>query len=94
MTNVRAADEVQIRFKGRTDDATPREVTGEERDRYFEVMKQTWPNFSLYEKRTDRTIPVFVLSPATYPRASGRAPRELDGVPEEVAQRPSRRAEP
>jgi deazaflavin-dependent oxidoreductase (nitroreductase family) len=52
-----------VRFKGRTMTATPREVTGAERDRYFEVMKQTWPNFSLYEKRTDRTIPVFVLTP-------------------------------
>ena len=65
VVNVRAADEVQIRFKGRTMKATPREVTGEERDHYFEVMKQTWPNFTLYEKRTDRTIPVFLLSPVS-----------------------------
>ena len=63
VVNVRAADEVQVRFKGRTMTATPREVTGAERDRYFAVMKQTWPNFNLYEQRTDRTIPVFVLTP-------------------------------
>jgi deazaflavin-dependent oxidoreductase (nitroreductase family) len=61
VANVRAADEVQVRFKGRTSTAVPRELTGEERARYFEIMKQTWPNFSLYERRTDRTIPVFLL---------------------------------
>src|SRR6478609_2850063 len=31
VSNVRAADQVQLRFKGRTMTATPREVTGEER---------------------------------------------------------------
>src|SRR6476469_1839782 len=61
VANVRAADEVQVRFKGRTSTAVPRELTGEERTRYFEVMKQTWPNFNVYERRTDRTIPIFLL---------------------------------
>ena len=61
VANVRAADEVQVRMDGRTMTAVPREVTGTERDRLWEVMVETWPNYRKYEQRTDRTIPVFVL---------------------------------
>ncbi len=65
VANVRAADEVQVRFDARTIPATPREVTGEERARLWEVMVETWPNYRKYEERTDRTIPVFLLTPTT-----------------------------
>jgi hypothetical protein len=40
-----------------------REVEDADRDAMWEVMLRTWPNFALYEKRTDRTIPVFHLTP-------------------------------
>ena len=63
VANVRAAEEVQLRFRGRTTTATPREVHGEERARLWEAMVAVWPNYRLYEQRTDRTIPVFLLEP-------------------------------
>lgn len=40
------------------------EVTGEERDRLFEIQKAQRPQFAEYEQKTDRVIPVVVLSPA------------------------------
>ena len=36
---------------------------GEERERLWPVLLKTWPNYKLYAHRTDRTLPVFVLTP-------------------------------
>ena len=62
--NVRAADRVTVMVDGRTHDAVPRELTGEERAAAWEHMLQTWPNYAKYAERTDRVIPVFWLTPA------------------------------
>ncbi|MCW2846940.1 MAG: hypothetical protein JWR90_914 [Marmoricola sp.] len=68
VVNVRAAEEkgerVGVRVGRQTQQATVREVTGAERDRLWEHMVTTWPNYRLYEKKTDRTIPVFYLDPS------------------------------
>jgi deazaflavin-dependent oxidoreductase (nitroreductase family) len=67
VVNVRAAQEqgahVQVTVRGRSHDATVREVTGAERDRLWQHMVRTWPNYDTYAERTDRTIPVFLLEP-------------------------------
>jgi len=42
--------------------ATAHELSREERDRIYEVVKQQAPGFAEYEKKTDRVIPVFELS--------------------------------
>ena len=44
-----------------THQAVVRELTGDERDRAWEHMIKTWPNYARYAERTDRTIPVFFL---------------------------------
>jgi deazaflavin-dependent oxidoreductase (nitroreductase family) len=66
--NVRAAAEkgerVGVRVGGVTQQAAVREITGPERDRLWEYMIRTWPNYAKYAERTDRTIPVFLLDPA------------------------------
>lgn len=36
---------------------------GPERDRLYEYMTEVWPAFADYEKKTDRKIPVVVLTP-------------------------------
>jgi deazaflavin-dependent oxidoreductase (nitroreductase family) len=68
VVNVRAAAEkgerVGVRVGGLTQQAAVREITGEERDRVWEHMIRTWPNYAKYAERTDRTIPVFFLDPA------------------------------
>jgi len=37
--------------------------SGPERDRLFEAMAEVWPAFKDYEKKTDRVIPIVVLTP-------------------------------
>jgi len=69
VVNVRAAAEqgetVGVRVDGTEHRATVREVTGEERDRLWQHMIKTWPNYAKYAERTDRTIPVFLLEPVS-----------------------------
>ena len=62
--NVRAADRVTVMVDGRTHDAVPRELGGEERDTAWAHMLETWPNYAKYAERTERVIPVFLLTPA------------------------------
>src|SRR5688500_13421196 len=65
VVNVRAAAEqgerVGVRAAGVNQQAAVRELTGDERDRAWEHMIKTWPNYARYAERTDRTIPVFYL---------------------------------
>jgi deazaflavin-dependent oxidoreductase (nitroreductase family) len=63
VTNLRAADGATVRQRGREVRVDAREVEGEERARMWQVMLRTWPNFAKYEQRTDRRIPVFLLTP-------------------------------
>ena len=61
VNNLRAASTATIRYNAREHLVTAREVEGEERDRMWQVMLATWPNFAKYEERTTRVIPVFYL---------------------------------
>jgi len=61
--NLRATETAEIRFDGTSYPVSRREVEGEERAAMWQVMLRTWPNYALYEQRTDRTIPVFHLTP-------------------------------
>ena len=65
VNNLRATERAEIRTHGKTVPVSWREVEGEERARMWLVMLETWPNYAKYEERTDRTIPVFHLRPAT-----------------------------
>jgi deazaflavin-dependent oxidoreductase (nitroreductase family) len=40
-----------------------REVSGAEREIWWERAVAAWPDYAAYQKRTTRTIPVFVLTP-------------------------------
>ena len=44
-------------------DYTAREVTGDERAVWWERALETWPAYAEYQTKTDRIIPVFVLTP-------------------------------
>ncbi|GAA2991568.1 deazaflavin-dependent oxidoreductase (nitroreductase family) [Streptomyces sp. KhCrAH-43] len=44
-------------------DMTAREVTGEEKARWWERAVEAFPDYADYQKKTDRQIPVFVLEP-------------------------------
>jgi len=39
------------------------EASGEERETWWRRAVEAWPDYAEYQKKTDRTIPVFVLDP-------------------------------
>ncbi|MEH3156452.1 MAG: nitroreductase family deazaflavin-dependent oxidoreductase [Gordonia paraffinivorans] len=61
--NLRAADTAEIVRGGTTIRVRWRELADAERSRAWQDLLDTWPNFRLYEQRTDRLIPVFSLTP-------------------------------
>jgi deazaflavin-dependent oxidoreductase (nitroreductase family) len=44
-------------------DYQAREIHGAERETWWERAVATWPDYAEYQKKTSRTIPVFVLTP-------------------------------
>ena len=60
---VRAADEATVRHHGTDTLCGAVELTGAARSAAWDRLLEVWPNFDLYERRTDRTIPVFALQP-------------------------------
>jgi deazaflavin-dependent oxidoreductase (nitroreductase family) len=44
-------------------DYTAREVTGEEKTVWWQRAVAAWPDYAAYQEKTDRSIPVFVLTP-------------------------------
>ncbi|MFD4832304.1 nitroreductase family deazaflavin-dependent oxidoreductase [Streptomyces uncialis] len=48
-------------------DMTAREVTGAERDEWWERAVAAYPDYAAYEEKTERVIPVFVLEPSQAP---------------------------
>jgi deazaflavin-dependent oxidoreductase (nitroreductase family) len=56
--NLSAEPEATIQVK---DEQIP-VAEGEERDRLWAAMTEVWPDYDKYQKKTDRQIPVVVLS--------------------------------
>lgn len=61
--NLRAHPDVKIEVGRDTVAVTAREVTGEQRDRLFGEQAERSPQFAEYQQKTDRLIPVVVLTP-------------------------------
>jgi len=62
--NLRAhPDEVMIQDGPEPFDVTVREITGDERAEWWERAVAAFPNYAQYQKKTDRTIPVFIATP-------------------------------
>lgn len=61
--NLRAARSARVQVGGREVAVVAEELSGGERSRMWSLMCRTWPNYVLYENRTDRLIPVIRLTP-------------------------------
>jgi deazaflavin-dependent oxidoreductase (nitroreductase family) len=61
--NLRAHPETTIEVAEGTLPVTASEATGEERDRLFGAQAQRSPQFGEYQQKTERVIPVIVLTP-------------------------------
>lgn len=61
--NLKAHPEARVEIGTETIDVTATEVTGEERDRLFRIQAERAPQFKEYQEKTERRIPVLVLTP-------------------------------
>lgn len=61
--NIKAHPEVDLQDGPVTEDYVSREVFGDEKALWLERAVATWPDYADYQKKTDRQIPVFVLTP-------------------------------
>ncbi|MEV8221700.1 nitroreductase family deazaflavin-dependent oxidoreductase [Dietzia maris] len=61
--NMKADPHVEVRDRDRVGDYTARELSGPERDRWWDRSVAVYPDYRDYQQNTDRIIPVFVLEP-------------------------------
>ena len=61
--NLEANPEAEIQVFDEVLPAVARTALGEERERLWALMRQIWPAYDEYQTRTDREIPVVVLTP-------------------------------
>jgi deazaflavin-dependent oxidoreductase (nitroreductase family) len=61
--NLKSEPKSKIEVGTDTIDVVASEATGEERDRLFRTQVERVPQFGEYEKRTERVIPVILLTP-------------------------------
>lgn len=54
---------VELQDETVTRDYDAREVFGDEKAQWWERAVSVWPDYADYQKKTDRAIPVFVLTP-------------------------------
>jgi deazaflavin-dependent oxidoreductase (nitroreductase family) len=60
--NVKANPLVELQDGTENHDYEAREVFGDEKAPWWERAVQAWPDYANYQKKTDRQIPVFVLT--------------------------------
>jgi deazaflavin-dependent oxidoreductase (nitroreductase family) len=63
--NVQKNPRVELQDGPVTTDYEAREVFGDEKAVWWERAVAVWPDYAEYQKKTDRQIPVFVLTPVT-----------------------------
>jgi deazaflavin-dependent oxidoreductase (nitroreductase family) len=63
--NLLAHPQTTIQVKDQRIPVTARIATEQEKPRLWDIVTRTWPNYDLYQSRTDRHIPVVVLSPSS-----------------------------
>jgi deazaflavin-dependent oxidoreductase (nitroreductase family) len=61
--NLQANPEAAIQVKADTLPVIARTASADEKARLWKIVTDVWPNYDVYQSRTDRDIPVVVLSP-------------------------------
>ncbi len=62
--NLKANPHLQVQDGTAKQDMHAREVSGDEKARWWERAVRAYPEYADYQRKTDRDIPVFVLEPA------------------------------
>jgi F420H(2)-dependent quinone reductase len=61
--NIKANPRVELQDGTTAREYEAREVVGDEKAIWWERAIQVWPDYAEYQKKTDRPIPLFVLTP-------------------------------
>lgn len=62
--NLQDRPKARIQVRDQQIDVTARTAGSQEKPRLWQIMTEVWPNYEVYQSRTDRDIPVVVLSPS------------------------------
>ena len=63
--NVKANPRVELQDGTSSGEYQAREVFGDEKAQWWQRAVKTWPSYDEYQQKTDRQIPLFVLSPVS-----------------------------
>jgi deazaflavin-dependent oxidoreductase (nitroreductase family) len=63
--NIKKTPRVELQDGEVTKDYEAREVVGDDKAVWWERAVEAWPDYADYQKKTDRQIPVFVLTPVS-----------------------------
>ncbi len=61
--NLQAEPRATIQVQAEHLTVTARDASGDEKPALWKVMTDIWPNYDVYQSRTERLIPVVVLTP-------------------------------
>jgi len=61
--NLTADPSAEVQVRADRFHVTARTATPEEKPRLWKIVNEGWPNYDVYQTRTDRDIPVVILSP-------------------------------
>jgi deazaflavin-dependent oxidoreductase (nitroreductase family) len=62
--NLQANPDAEIQVKDQTLAVVARTASASEKPRLWKIVTEVWPNYDVYQTRTDREIPVVILTPA------------------------------
>jgi deazaflavin-dependent oxidoreductase (nitroreductase family) len=60
--NLSENPEIEIQVKGERFGVEATDAQGEERERLWKLMNEDWPDYDAYQQKTDREIPVVILT--------------------------------
>ena len=63
---------VEVQDEATKGDYVARQLSGEEREQWWQRAVDVWPDYADYQTKTDREIPVFILEPAKGEMRPGR----------------------
>ena len=63
--NLQADPRARIQVRGEHLPVAARTATDDEKPRLWDIVRAQWPNYDQYQSRTDRVIPVVVLTPSS-----------------------------
>jgi deazaflavin-dependent oxidoreductase (nitroreductase family) len=63
--NLQADPHASIQVRAEHLDVVARTASPEEKPRLWAIVNEVWPNYDVYQSRTERVIPVVILTPRT-----------------------------